>query len=109
MNSKIKRELNSLENELSQYKQISLVSVILKDVENIGNIKSFAIKLANNRRQLKSNIFKYDRNLTELDKEILSGEKNNKTRENIIKILISLNKINEVIKKSLKNIIVEIK
>ena len=99
MNSKIKRELNSLENELSQYKQISLVSVILKDVENIGNIKSFAIKLANNRRQLKSNIFKYDRNLTELDKESLSGEKNEKPRENIIKILILLNKINEIIKK----------
>ena len=109
MNSKVKRELNSLENELSQYNKLSLVSVILQDIKNIKNIKSFVINLAKNRVQLKQQIFKYDRNLTELDKEILLGEKNKKTRENIIKILISLNKINEIIKKSLKNIILEIK
>ena len=109
MNSKVKRELNSLENELSQYNKLSLVSVILQDIKNIKNIKSFVINLAKNRVQLKEQIFKYDRNLTELDKEILLGEKNKKTRENIIKILISLNKINEIIKKSLKNIILEIK
>lgn len=109
MNSKVKQEINSLKTDLLKYKKISLVSVILDNIENTKNARQLAIKIGKNRRQLKELIFKYDRNLTETDKEILLKKTNKKTRENIIKILIELNKINEIIKKSLKNIIVEIK
>lgn len=109
MNSKVKQEINSLKTELLKYNKISLVSIIINNLENIKNAKELAIKTAKNRRQLKELIFKYDRNLTETDKEILLGNKEKKTRENIIKILIELNKINNIIKKSLKNIILEIK
>lgn len=109
MNSKVKQEINSLKKELLKYSKISLVSIIIDNLENTKNAKQLAIKIAKNRRQLKELIFKYDRNLTETDKEILLGKETKKTRENIVKILVELNKINNIIKKSLKNIILEIK
>ena len=109
MNSKVKQEINSLKTYLLKYKKISLVSVILDNIENTKNARQLAIKIGKNRRQLKELIFKYDRNLTETDKEILLGKETKKTRENMVKILVELNKINHIIKKSLKNIILEIK
>ena len=109
MNSKVKQEINSLKKKLLKYSKISLVSIIIDNLENTKNAKQLAIKIAKNRRQLKELIFKYDRNLTETDKEILLGKETKKTRENIVKILVELNKINNIIKKLLKNIILEIK
>ena len=109
MNSKVKQEINSLNIKLSKYKRINLISSILEDVANIKNIKNFCISLGNKRRILKQNIFKYERNLSELDKEYLEGVNNRQLNNNIRKILFELNKINEIIKKSLKNIILEIK
>jgi len=109
MNSKVKQEINSLKKELLKYSKISLVSIIIDNLENTKNAKQLAIKIAKNRRQLKELIFKYDRNLTETDKQILLRKETKKTRVNIVKILVELNKINHIIKKSLKNIILEIK
>ena len=74
MNSKVKQAINSLKKELLKYSKISLVSIIIDNLENTKNAKQLAIKIAKNRRQLKELIFKYDRNLTETDKEILLGK-----------------------------------
>lgn len=110
MNSKVKQELNSLKKILQKHSTLSLVSIILHNINTEKkNIKQLVIKLAKNRRQLKDLIFKYHRTLTEIDKEILLGKELINSRENIVKILFDLNNINNILKKSLKNIILEIK
>ena len=121
MNSKttfIKSELTKLSNILNSINIKEIVEIknlhnsFLKKM-NLSNISNFIMDLSQLRIKLKTKINKYEREIVELDKNIIEkkiSKKINKiNKDKISNKLYTLHKANDCIKITLKNIILKIK
>lgn len=121
MNSKttfIKSELTKLSNILNSINIIDITAI--KDLHNsffkkmnLSNITDFIIELSQLRIKLKTKINKYEREIVELDKNIIEKKTHKKinkiNKDRISDKLYHLHKVNDYIKITLKNIILKIK
>ena len=98
--------------------KIPIINKIVKyqtkfiDANSLSNIKEYIFKLATDRKQIKKIIIKYERYITEIDKQqIIKKENNNlqNIRNKYNNLLIELNMVNDNIKDTLQNIILKIK
>ena len=78
--------------------------------KNKYTIENYIINLSNLRKKLKNQILKYEREIMEIDKNIIENKKyNKKCKSKLTEEIYHLHKANDNIKITLKNILLKIK